>query len=104
MPLQRSGEGSHYAAKVVGYQRLITTGAHIDQLGIPNLIVLTVTNSDARMASMLRIAAELGAPNYLAFKCVEGFARYARTPPPLPELLLEPWARHGHPDLMIGAV
>lgn len=103
MPLTRSGEGSSYGRKLASYQRLVTSGTHVAHLGIPNLVVLTITTNVERMRSMLDLAATLGSPNYFAFKALPDYGRFMRTPPPLPSLLTEPWRREGHPDILIGA-
>lgn len=103
MPLRRRSEGSSYAKKLAHYKLLITSGAHVSQLGIPNLVVLTVTTTAARLASMLELAGAIGAPSYLAFKVVPGYGAFMRTPPPLPELAIEPWLRQGHADFRMDA-
>ncbi len=102
MPLRRTGDGSSYARKLGHYRRMITGDAHVERLGIPNLVVLTVTTGTERLRSMLALARELGAPSYLAFKAVPAFGEYMRTPPPLPELFDEPWTRADHPPFAMG--
>lgn len=67
--------------------------------GIPNLIVLTVTTSEARMTDILkRLEGQSGGAAAFLFKAVDATSLVT----PAIRLLLEPWERRGLPPLCIS--
>lgn len=95
MPIVRTRTGqTSLLAKLTTYQHAIATQAHKAQLGIPNLLVLTITTSEARLRAIIRqLDGRTGdAANFLfkSFSC-DDLLR------PTNHLLFEPWVRASHP-------
>jgi hypothetical protein len=98
MPVSRTKPGqTSYLGKLAAYRQAIGSGAHKAQWGIPNLLVLTITTSQSRLAEFLR-AGDGGGWSGFLFKVV-GARDLHR---PMPGLLTEPWARIGTPPLSIS--
>ena len=100
MPVARANPNqTSYLGKLAAYREVVDRQVHKSHFGIPNLLVLTLTTGEARMAEMLKRLGGL-AGNHAAFlfKAIRDDA--PRTP--MPQLLTEPWQRAGHPPLCIG--
>jgi hypothetical protein len=101
MPVRRARQGqTSYMAKLAAYRDVIRYGAHRAHWGIPNLLVLTLTTSESRLAEMLSRSgedADLASPAFL-FKAV----RENSLTVPLPELFAAPWERVGTGPLSIA--
>lgn len=99
MPVARSNtHQSSYLGKVAAYRDLLAHRTYKTALGVPNLLVLTVTTSESRMTEIMRrMEGDGGRSAAFLFKTA--------APPdlrlPMPQLLSEPWARAGHPPLRI---
>ena len=100
MPVVRSNpKQTSYLGKLTAYREIIERQAHKAHWGIPNLLVLTLTNSKARMVEMMRhLAGQRGNSAAFLFKAVAG-GELLR---PMPALLTEPWERAGLPPLRIS--
>lgn len=95
MPVARTdGTKTSYLAKLAGYQEAIARGLAKSHWGIPNLFVLTVTTSPARMADILGKFDPQSSGSLFLFKSMEGRALVA----PSPRLLHEAWERPGLPS------
>ena len=97
MPVvRRDGRQTSYQAKLAAYVDAIMARSHKEHLGLPNLLVLTVTEAPGHPKTMLQGAA--GFPD-----AAPAFLFKAAVPPKAPEhsLLLEPWTRAGHDPLAI---
>jgi hypothetical protein len=101
MPISRSNLGqTSYIEKLTAYRGLIERGAHKTHVGIPNLLVLTLTTSERRCKEiMLRLSGQPHNSAAFLFMAVSGHA-FLR---PLPMLLTKPWERAGFPPLQISA-
>lgn len=99
MPLARTRQGqTSYTAKLAAYQDAIGGRAHKAHWGVPNLLVLTLTTSESRLAAMLaRTDKDRSSPAFL-FKAAEESALVR----PMPELFTAPWERIGAPPLHIA--
>jgi hypothetical protein len=98
MPVSRSKpEQTSYLGKLAAYGEIIREQFHKTRWGVPNLLVLTLTTSDARVAE---IVAKLDTGNpALLFRAVEhSLVRPDRN------LFLEPWQRVNSTPLCIGVV
>ncbi len=84
--------------KLAAYGEAIGSGAHKRRWGVPNLLVLTLTTSEARLAGMLRQIPEGIASAAFLFKAV----RERDLTRLMPELVVEPWARARLPPLSLG--
>ena len=101
MPIVRtSGNGTSYLSKLASYRYILARDSHRVRLGIPNLLVLTVTTDQARCDELVRRFDEQNGegPQYLFRAVGNGFATFAR---PLQALLVQPWERPGLPPLRI---
>jgi hypothetical protein len=99
MPVIRSDvRQTSYLAKLKTYQELLGRQVYRSHLGLPNLIVLTVTTDDARLADIVRRGEFLGVHHgAFLFKAIG--AKELRVP--ARSLLTEPWERSGQPSLRI---
>jgi Replication-relaxation len=99
MPVARSKPGqTSYLGKLAAYGEIIGQQAHKTHWGIPNLLVLTLMNSEARMrATLERLGGQLGNAAFL-FKAIDASA--LRTP--ATQLLSEPWERAGRAAICIA--
>ena len=99
MPVARSGTGqSSYLAKLASYQKIIGGRIFKPHLGVPNLLVLTLTTSTPRLHEIVRRFEEhSGDRAAFLFKSVDA----AELKGPAPQLLSEPWQRSGLPPLAI---
>lgn len=102
MPLLRSNKNqTSYLGKITAYREVIERLLHKTHFGIPNLLVLTVTNSDARMREIIARLDNAGSDS--AAFLFQSLNAPALTMP-APALLQEPWQRRNHPALNIGAL
>jgi hypothetical protein len=68
---------------------------------LPNLLALNLTNSDFHKNKIIDLVKELThgkGEAYLLFRATTSLGDFAPPPPPTGHLLMEPWARAGHPD------
>ena len=100
MPVVRTNPNqTSYMRKLTAYLEVMDRQVHRSHFGIPNLLVLTLTTSEARMIEMLgRLGGQAGNNAAFLFKAVRDDAPRM----PMPELLTEPWQRAGHPPFCIG--
>lgn len=91
MPVSRkSASQTSYGAKLAAYAEIIAGQRHKRHLGLPNLLVLTVTLSERHKDRMMAAARTLGiARDAFLFKAVPKLSA------PAVSLLLEPWQRAG---------
>ncbi len=100
MPIARSNpRQTSYLGKLATYGEIIARHVHKTHWGVPNLLVLTVTTGESRLAAMLKRAGEDGVGPAFLFKAVSERGGLTR---PLPQLLTEPWARAGAAPLSIA--
>jgi hypothetical protein len=99
MPVMRSNHNqTSYLGKIAAYCEIIAKKVHKSHLGVPNLLVLTVTTNDARATDIIGRLQELaGGSAAFLFKAVA--ARDLATP--LIRLLFDPWERAGFRPLRI---
>ncbi len=100
MPVARSNPNqTSYLGKMAAYREVVGRQVHKSYWGLPNLLVLTLTTGETRLAEMLR---QLGghAGNSAAFLFKSIRSDTLRTP--VPQLLTEPWQRAKVPPLRIN--
>jgi len=101
MPISRAGAGTSLMEKFKRYETLVAHGASRRQLGVSNLIVLTVTTSEARALEIVRRAGDaLHEPG--RFLCMAVAERELDRP--APALLSAPWQRFGLPAVTLSRV
>lgn len=96
MPVMRSARGqTSFLEKMIAYHGIAARGVHKSHLGIPNLLVLTVTTSEARKQSMLSaLSGAIEDSAMFLFKEVGAAAH--RSSATLGAVLHLPWDRAGH--------
>jgi hypothetical protein len=99
MPITRSNrDQTSYLGKMAAYREIIAGRLQKKCWGIPNLLVLTVTTSDARKATILeKIETQPGDHATLLFKAIDP----STLATPVPQLLFEPWQRAGFAPLQL---
>ena len=99
MPVMRSNQNqTSYLGKVAAYREIIAKQVHKLHLGVPNLLVLTVTTSKARTTDIIgRLKGQAGGNVAYLFKTVDASDLAA----PAIRLLFDPWERAGLAPLRI---
>jgi len=100
MPLARSNRHqTSYLGKIAAYRGIFDRQAYKTELGLPNLLVLTVTTSERRKSEIVRrIKKQSGTQAVFLFKAV------SETIEPSLQLACDPWERAGHAALSIGTL
>lgn len=101
-PIRRSDlYGSSYHKKIEQYRELVKREVHRSHLGVPNLLVLTVTTSERHRDNLVAFVEERhGASKLLLFKhAVESLEQSL---PPTGHILTTPWLRPGCDPFDIG--
>ncbi len=104
MPIVRSDrEQSSYLKKMIAYQEIVARQIHKSHLGLPNLLVLTVTTNAAHMGWIMQHVREhIGAHAGLLFLSVDTGSTAENARSPLVDFLLTPWQRVGWPPLCLA--
>jgi hypothetical protein len=92
MPIARaSKQGTSLLGKLVTYQKVLANEVYRARLGIPNLLILTLTAGASRGIELVKRFGEAAgeAPQFL-FQAIAGASALAH---PEPALLLGPWQR-----------
>jgi len=99
MPIVRSNPNqTSLMGKIAAYRQIIAQRVHKTHWGVPNLLVLTITASEARMGGMIeRLKGQAEESPAFLFKAMDASSLVT----PVPGVLLAPWARAGHPPLRI---
>lgn len=85
-----------FLKKLIGYRDISRSGVYKKQLNIPNLRVLIVAPSEARMKHMIELTERIaGSSNLFLFTHVPVQEELLKAPPPFPELVLSHWHRAG---------
>ncbi len=104
MPSTRSDlRQSSFLKKLVAYRTIVAERLYKTHWGIPNLLVLTVTTSDAHMRSLMTTLEGLTASSTMfLFKATSQFGNVQAAASPSPLLFTEPWQRVGREPLCIA--
>ena len=106
MPIKRSNmEQSSYLRKVLAYREIVGKEIYRTWLGLPNLLVLTVTTNEQHMKNIMALVNELaadGKSTLFLFKTMSSLGDFQRAPAPTPHILTEPWHRVGYEALAIN--
>lgn len=93
-------KGSSYLKKILAYQYVLENRIFESHLGLPNLLILTVTPNAARIQTMKEALTDVygpgGCANFL-FQAIPVHGETCRSYNGFPDLFSEPWerARHG---------
>lgn len=104
MPINRPHrDQTSYLAKLMAYRAVLAHETHKSQLGLPNLLVLTVTISAAHQRSMMSaLQNEIGGSTAFLFKAINLRCSVGMMSKPDLSILLDPWERVGHPPQRIA--
>lgn len=104
MPVVRSSlRQTSYLKKILAYREIAARQIYQSQLGLPNLLVLTVTITDRHRDSIVQLVQELtGGSKMFLFKTMSSLGDFQSAPSPSPQLLTTPWRRAGFGSLHIN--
>jgi len=99
-PVTRSDlQQSSYLRKILAYRQISVQGIHKSHLGLPNLLVLTVTTNERHMASIMSLLRELaheGKSRLFLFKTMSSLGDFNKAPAPTGDMLTDSWQRVGY--------
>ena len=99
-PVARSDlRQTSYLRKILAYRQVSTQDIHKSHLGLPNLLVLTVTTNEAHMAHIMSLVRELadeGKSRLFLFKTMSSVGDFKKAPEPSAAILTDPWQRVGY--------
>jgi hypothetical protein len=99
-PVARSDlHQSSYLRKILAYRQIATQNIHKSHLGLPNLLVLTVTTNEPHMANIMSLVKELaheGKSKLFLFKTMSSVGDFKKAPEPTAHMLADAWQRVGH--------
>ena len=103
MPVVRSGsDQTSFLKKILAYREIAARQLYKVHLGLPNLLVLTVTSVERHKDEMISALHETtGESAIFLFKAMSGLGIFDKASAPTPTILTEPWERTGHPPLCI---
>ena len=93
--------------KILGYREIVAAGVIDDYLAVDNLWVLFATTSDKRMRNVMDELAGIarnGKSTMFSFRADAAVGGFLKSPPPTGRLFTSPWARVGHPDLILADI
>ncbi len=100
IPVTRSNlHQTSYLKKLLGYRQIVVEKIHGSHLGLPNLVMLTVTTSEVHMRHVMALAGELaheGKSKLFLFKTMSSLGDFEKAPAPTPHILTAPWQRVGY--------
>jgi hypothetical protein len=106
MPITRANlHQSSYLRKMLAYQEITAQHVYGTHLGVPNLLVLNVTNTEQHMRALMELLNELTAgkgSKVFLFKTLSTLGDFRVAPAPTSHLLTEAWRRAGHDDFAIN--
>jgi hypothetical protein len=104
MPIVRSDRAqSSYLKKMIAYREIVARQVPKSHLGLPNLLVLTVTTNATHMGWIMQHVREhIGAHAGLLFLSVDTGSPVEKARSPSVDFLLTPWQRVGLPPLCLA--
>ena len=89
-------KGSSFLKKVLAYRTIIEKGIHTSHFGIPNLLILTVAPTQARIDTMKKMILGLydaGDSSNFLFRCISTQGYDDQVDGPTSHMFHEPWQR-----------
>jgi len=97
-------KGSSFFKKVLAYRAITDKAIHKTHFGIPNLMILTVMPTQARIETMklavIDVHGETGSPKFL-FRRIDTLGDSDQSPPPTSHMFHAPWQRAGWNDFLL---
>lgn len=98
-------KGSSFFKKILAYRVITDKAIHKIHLGIPNLMILTVTPTQARIDTMKQAVFDVhgatGSPKFL-FRRVDTVGDSDQSPPPTSHMFHAPWQRAGWDEFCLN--
>jgi hypothetical protein len=91
--------------KILAYREIVAAGVIDAYLGVDNLGVLFATTSRRRMHYVMDELAKIarnGKSTMFGFRVEDAFDDFLKSPMPTGRLFKAPWARVGHPELILA--
>jgi hypothetical protein len=95
-----------FLKKYLAIRYIMENKLHTKRWGIPNLITLVVTSSQARIDTMKKLIMRESKGKgcaYIAFAVIPVLEDPFKPAKPMPELFSQGWQRAGHPDLLLNS-
>jgi hypothetical protein len=106
IPVKRANLAlSSYLRKILAYRQIVMQDVHRTHLGMPNLLVLTVTTNEQHMWNIMALVKELATEaksTLFLFKTMSSLGDFQKASAPTPHILTEPWHRVGYEALSIN--
>jgi len=106
MPVARSNlHQTSYLKKILAYREIVAKHIHRSHLGLPNLMILSVTSSEERMSNLMSLISQLTGGNgstVFLFKTLSTVGDFRAAPMPTPYILTAAWKRAGCDDFYIN--
>ena len=100
LPVTRSDlHQTSYLRKILAYRQIVAQNIHKSHLGLPNLLVLTVTTNELHVTNIMALVKELapeGRSKLFLFKTMSSLGDFEKAPAATPHMLTEPWERVGY--------
>tara|TARA_R110000787_G_scaffold108212_1_gene216470 strand:+ start:10345 stop:11295 length:951 start_codon:yes stop_codon:yes gene_type:complete len=100
-------KGSSYLKKILAYRYILESEIYKTELGLPNLLILTVTPNNARIRTMKEAVTSIygpkGSANFL-FHSIPVHGEISMQPDSFPDLFAEPWERAGYAPFYVNLI
>lgn len=91
--------------KVLAYREIRKSKTYKTHLGLPNLMVLAVTPTRAKIDTMTKLITDVTndrGSSMFCFRLIPTLTNDLKAPAPLPDLYVKPWKRTEHPDFYLN--
>jgi len=104
MPVVRSrSDQTSFLKKILAYLEIAGRQLYKSHLGLPNLLMLTVTTVERHKDQMMSALRQIsGGSAAFLFKATSGLGTFNKAPVPTPTILTDPWERVGYTPLRIN--
>ncbi len=105
LPVMRSDlQQTSYLRKILSYRHIAVHAIYKSHLGLPNLLVLTVTTDEQHMRTIMALVEQLAPERrskLFLFKTMSSLGDFEKAPAPTPHMLTSPWLRVGQDAFVI---
>jgi hypothetical protein len=106
LPVMRSDlHQTSYLKKILAYREIAAQNSYKSHLGLPNLLVLTVTTNEHHMRNIMALVEQLAPERkskLFLFKTISSLGDFEKAPLPSPHILTKPWQRAGYEGFYIN--
>jgi hypothetical protein len=104
MPIYRSNlQQTSFLKKILSYRDITARKTYSTHLGLPNLMVLTVTVNDRHREHIMELLGKIApaGSKMFCFKTMPSLGDMEKAPEPNSDMLTAAWARVGQPEFRI---